>query len=74
MAKAKDRVADVKPYVQRAIQDEELRDNLRSAFDTARDVYDELIGKLKRGAVDHLHIALLGLAEIAHAHERLREV
>jgi hypothetical protein len=45
MANAKDRVADVKPYVQRAIQDEELRDNLRSAFATARDVYDELIGK-----------------------------
>jgi len=44
MAKAKDRVADVKPYVQRAIQDEELRDNLRSAFATARDVYEELIG------------------------------
>jgi hypothetical protein len=34
----------VKPYVKRAIQDEELRDNLRSAFATARDVYDELIG------------------------------
>jgi hypothetical protein len=45
MAKAKDKVADVKPYVKRALQDEELRDNLRSAFDTARDVYDELIGK-----------------------------
>ena len=44
MARAKDRVADVKPYVQRAIQDEELRDNLKSAFATARDVYDELIG------------------------------
>jgi hypothetical protein len=44
MAKARDRVADVKPYVQRAIQDEELRDNLRSAFNTARGVYDELIG------------------------------
>ena len=44
MAKAKDRVADVKPYVQRAIQDEELRDNLKSAFATARDVYDELVG------------------------------
>ncbi|HEY2939498.1 MAG TPA: hypothetical protein VGJ27_06775 [Gaiellaceae bacterium] len=43
--KAKDRVADVKPYVTRAIQDEELRENLRSAFNTARDVYDELIGK-----------------------------
>lgn len=45
MANAKDKVADVKPYVQRALQDEELRDNLRSAFDTARDVYAELIGK-----------------------------
>ncbi len=44
MANAKDRVADVKPYVRRAIQDEELRENLRSAFATARDVYDELIG------------------------------
>ena len=44
MAKAKDRVADVKPYVKRAMQDEELRDNLRSAFATARGVYDELIG------------------------------
>jgi len=44
MANAKDRVADVKPYVKRAIQDEELRDNLRSAFATARDVYEELIG------------------------------
>src|ERR1700693_5872508 len=43
MAKAKDRVADVKPYVKRALQDEELRDNLRSAFATARGVYDELI-------------------------------
>jgi hypothetical protein len=44
MAKTKERVADVKPYVKRAIQDEELRENLRSAFATARDVYDELIG------------------------------
>jgi hypothetical protein len=42
--KAKDRVADVKPYVQRAIQDEELRENLRSAYTTARDVYDQLVG------------------------------
>jgi hypothetical protein len=44
MAKAKDRVSDVKPYVQRAIQDEELRENLRSAYATAREVYDELMG------------------------------
>jgi hypothetical protein len=38
MANAKDRVSDVKPYVKRAIQDEELRENLRSAYATARDV------------------------------------
>jgi hypothetical protein len=45
MANARDRVSDVTPYVRRAIQDEELREDLRSAFATARDVYDELIGK-----------------------------
>jgi len=44
MAKTKDRVSDVKPYVERAIKDEEFRDNLKSAFVAARDVYDELMG------------------------------
>ena len=44
---ARDKVGDVKPYVeraQRAIQDEELRESLKSAYATARDVYDQLIG------------------------------
>jgi len=36
MTKAKDRFEDAKPYVKRAIQDEELRESLRSAFTTAR--------------------------------------
>jgi hypothetical protein len=44
-AKARERVADVTPYVRRAIEDEELRKNLRSAFITARGVYDEVIAK-----------------------------
>ena len=48
MAKTSDRVADaagnVKPYVQRAIADEDLRDNVKAAFQAAREVYDELIG------------------------------
>jgi hypothetical protein len=44
MATAKDRVSDVTPYVKRALQDEELRESLRSAYATARSVYDELIG------------------------------
>ena len=42
--RARSKVQDVTPYVRRAIQDEELRANLRSAYATARGVYDELIG------------------------------
>jgi hypothetical protein len=48
MTKTTDKVADaagnVKPYVVRAIQDEEVRDNVKAAFQAAREVYDELIG------------------------------
>jgi len=48
MAKAKERVSDaaenVRPYVERAIKDEELRKNVRDAFDAAREIYSELIG------------------------------
>lgn len=41
---AKTSVSDVRPYVERAIKDEEFRDNLKNAFTAARDVYDELMG------------------------------
>lgn len=44
MAKTKDRVSDAKPYVQRALRDEDLRDDLKNAFAAAREVYDELLG------------------------------
>ena len=48
MAKTRDRVAEtadnVKPYVDRALHDEDLRDNLKAAFEAARDVYNELMG------------------------------
>ena len=48
MAKTKDKVIDragnVKPYVERAMKDEDLRDNVMTAFAAAKDVYDELIG------------------------------
>ena len=49
MAKTRDKVSDaasnVKPYVDRALHDEELRDNVRSAYESARTIYNELIGK-----------------------------
>ena len=44
MASAKQKVSDARPYVQRALRDDEVRDNLKSAFFAARDVYDELLG------------------------------
>ena len=48
MAKTKDKVSDaastVKPYVDRALHDDELRENVRNAYESARSIYNELIG------------------------------
>jgi len=48
MTKTKDRVAGIaggaKPYVDRALHDEELRDHVKQAYAAAREIYDELIG------------------------------
>jgi hypothetical protein len=48
MVKTKDKFADtadtMRPYVDRALHDEDLRDNLKEAFSAARDVYAELLG------------------------------
>lgn len=44
MAGAKQKVSDFKPYVDRALKDEDIRENVRNAFFAARDVYDELLG------------------------------
>ncbi len=53
MVKTKEKVTDaagtVKPYVERALKDEELRESVRSAYSAAREIYDELIGR--RGVV-----------------------
>jgi hypothetical protein len=51
MANAKDRLSDAKPYVQRALQDEEVRENVKNAIAAAREIYDELIGARKPSAV-----------------------
>jgi hypothetical protein len=54
MTKTKDRVADaranVRPYVDRALRDQELHQNVRNAYTSARAVYDQL---LKRRGVSH---------------------
>jgi hypothetical protein len=49
MAKTRDKVSDaaenVKPFVDRALHDEELRESVRNAYESARTIYNELIGK-----------------------------
>jgi hypothetical protein len=42
--KVSDTAASVKPYIERAVRDEKLRDDVLHAFTTAKQVYDELIG------------------------------
>ncbi len=48
MANTKDKVTDaagnVKPYMERALHDEDLRENVRNAYESARSIYNELIG------------------------------
>ena len=47
--KAKDKVQDaaenLKPYVERAMADEKLRDDVMRAFGTAREIYKDLMGE-----------------------------
>jgi hypothetical protein len=47
--KAKDRVSEatenLKPYVERAMADEKLRDDVMRAFGSAREIYQDLIGE-----------------------------
>jgi len=42
--RARDRASDVKPYVERALRDERVREDVKSAIATAREIYDQLMG------------------------------
>ncbi len=48
MLKTKDKVAGVagtaKPYVERALHDDELREHVKQAYTAAREIYDQLVG------------------------------
>src|SRR5205809_1962429 len=62
-----DKTGNARPYIERALTDEELRQNVRNAFESARDVYNELLGgrgPIKLGA---------RMATDAEIQERLRE-
>jgi hypothetical protein len=51
MAKARDRISDAKPYVTRALQDDEVRENVKSAIAAAREIYEEIIGGRRPSAM-----------------------
>ena len=42
--RAKDRASDMKPYIERALKDERVREDVKSAITTAREIYDQLMG------------------------------
>jgi hypothetical protein len=42
--KVSDAAANVKPYLDRALYDAELRESVRNAYESARAIYDELLG------------------------------
>lgn len=60
MNTTKERVADatshIRPYVERAIRDEELRRNVKDAYTSARALYDQL---LTRNDVSHVATKLV---------------
>jgi hypothetical protein len=41
--RALDRASDVKPYIERAFKDERVREDVKSAIMTAREIYDQLM-------------------------------
>jgi len=55
MVKTRDKVTDaagnVKPYVERALTDPELRENVRNAYQSARSIYEELLGNRGVGGI-----------------------
>ncbi len=48
--RAKDRASDARPYIERALKDEKVREDVKSAIATARDIYDQLLGGRAFGA------------------------
>jgi hypothetical protein len=71
MAKTRDKVLErtgsARPYIERALTDEDLRENVRNAFESAREVYNELLGG--RGAIP----VATRVATDKDIQERLRE-
>jgi hypothetical protein len=42
--RARDRASDARPYIERALKDDRVREDVKSAIATAREIYDQLMG------------------------------
>jgi hypothetical protein len=42
--RARDRATDARPYIERALKDERVREDVKSAIGTAREIYEQLMG------------------------------
>jgi hypothetical protein len=42
--RARSRATDARPYIERALKDERVREDMKSAIATARQIYDQLMG------------------------------
>ena len=86
MVNTKDKVtgaaASARPYVERALRDKELRDNVRNAYTSARAVYDELSSRRRmsdaaarlagdKDIQDEIRIAI---DELRNASRRVKDV
>jgi len=79
--KVRDAAESARPYVERAISDEEFRDSLRSAFIAAKEIYDELVPQKgvtglasKVAKDDDVQESLKrAVAELRHAADRIQE-
>jgi hypothetical protein len=79
--KVRDAAESARPYVERAISDEEFRESLRAAFMAAKDIYDELVPQKgvtglasKVATDDDIQDSLKrAVAELRHAADRIQE-
>ena len=79
--KVRDAAESARPYVERAISDEEFRESLRSAFIAAKEIYDELMPQKgvtgfasKVAKDDDVQESLKrAVVELRHAADRIQE-
>ena len=74
---AKEAAEAARPYVQRLVEDDDLRDNLREAYESARDAYNRAVdGKGAKALIDdsRIHDNLTSAAQsLRSASEALRD-